>query len=320
MNESKRELERISRLAATTAIVDRRQCLAGMTAVAAIGALPTTMWADDATTASETASDKSSALPAARFSFGLVTYQWGADWDLPTLIERCAAAKLSSVELRTTHRHGVEPALDAAARKEVARHFADSAVKLIGLGSDYRFDSPDAEVLAANVEGTKAFLQLSHDVGASGVKVKPNDLPKNVPVERTIAQIGATLNELGKFAADLGQQVRLEVHGQCAKLPIIKQIVDLAEHKNVAICWNSNAEDLSGEGLAHNFALVRPRFGETLHVHELDSAEYPYAELFRLLRETNYAGHVLLEASSKPSDRAAALVEQRKLFERLATN
>jgi sugar phosphate isomerase/epimerase len=260
-------------------------------------------------------SDKS----AARMSFGLVTYQWAADWDLPTLIENCSAAKLSSVELRTTHKHGVEPTLDAAARKEVAKRFADSPVKLIGLGSDFRYDSPDAGVLAKNVDGTKAFLKLSHDIGSSGVKVKPNDLPKGVPVEKTIAQIAAALTDLGKFAADLGQEVRLEVHGQCAKLPTIKAIMDQVEPKNVAVCWNSNAEDLAGEGLAHNFELVRDRFGATLHVHELESTKYPYPELFRLLRETDYAGHVLLEASSKPADRAAALVEQRQLFEKLAS-
>ncbi len=256
-------------------------------------------------------------LPRATFSFGLVTYMWGADWDLPTLIEWCAAAKLASVELRTTHKHGVEPALEMAGRKEVAKRFADSPVTLIGLGSDFRFDSPDKEVLAKNVAGTKEFLKLSRDVGSSGVKVKPNDLPKGVPVERTIAQIGAALNELGAFAAELGQQVRLEVHGQCAKLPIIKQIMDIADRKSVAVCWNSNAEDLAGEGLEHNFRLVRSRFGATLHVHELEAKNYPYAELFRLLRETKYDGHVLLEASTKPADRAKALVEQREMFERL---
>jgi sugar phosphate isomerase/epimerase len=247
-----------------------------------------------------------------------VTYLWGADWDLPTLIARCAAAKLASVELRTTHKHGVEPSLDDAARKDVAKRFADSPVKLVSLGSDYRFDSPDAKVLTANIEGTKAFLRLAHDVGASGVKVKPNDLPKGVSPERTIAQIAAKLNELGRYAADLGQQVRLEVHGQCARPATIKQIMDQADHKNVAVCWNSNPEDLGGEGLAKNFALLRPRFGATLHVHELDSPKYPYAELFRLLRESKYDGHVLLEASSKPPDRAAALVEQRKLFDKLS--
>ena len=57
---------------------------------------------------------------------GLVTYQWGADWDLPTLIKNCQKTGFAGVELRTTHKHGVEPSLDEAQRKEVAKRFADS--------------------------------------------------------------------------------------------------------------------------------------------------------------------------------------------------
>ncbi len=34
-----------------------------------------------------------------------------------------------------------------------------------------------------------------------------------------------------------------------AALPVIRQIMDVATHPNVAVCWNSNAEDLQGEGL-----------------------------------------------------------------------
>src|SRR5690606_20038311 len=44
-------------------------------------------------------------------AFGLVTYQWAKDWDLPTLIENCHQAEVRGVELRTTHKHGVEPTL-----------------------------------------------------------------------------------------------------------------------------------------------------------------------------------------------------------------
>jgi sugar phosphate isomerase/epimerase len=149
------------------------------------------------------------------------------------------------------------------------------------------------------------------------VKVKPNSFHNGVPHEQTIAQIAAALNELGQFAGDLGQQVRLEVHGQCAELPTIKAIMDAADHPRVAVCWNSNPTDLAGEGLEHNFRLVRERFGETLHVHALDDPDYPYADLFRLLVETEYSGWVLLEASGEPDDRLAALRQQRQLFEEL---
>ena len=113
------------------------------------------------------------------------------------------------------------------------------------------------------MEAAKAFVQLSHDCGGSGTKVKPNDFHKGVPHEKTIEQIGRSLNVLGKFAADLGQQVRLEVHGSCCHLPVIKQIMDVADHPSVGVCWNCNsATDLDG-GLEANFNLVKNRFGAT---------------------------------------------------------
>ena len=66
---------------------------------------------------------------------GLVTYQWGADWDLPTLIKNCQETGFAGVELRTTHKHGVEPSLDDNQRQEVAKRFGDSGVTLVGLGT-----------------------------------------------------------------------------------------------------------------------------------------------------------------------------------------
>ena len=125
--------------------------------------------------------------------------------------------------------------------------FADSPVTLVGLGTNEHFDQKDPAEVQACIEAAKAFVILSHDVGGSGVKVKPNNLPKDVPVEKTTEQIGKALNVLGAFAADYGQQIRLEVHGACAPLPIMKQIIDVATHPNVYLCWNSNQKDLEGE-------------------------------------------------------------------------
>ena len=68
-------------------------------------------------------------------AFGLVTYQWGRDWDLPTLIANCEETRVLGVELRTTHAHGVEPRLNAGQRREVKKHFDGSPVTLVGLGS-----------------------------------------------------------------------------------------------------------------------------------------------------------------------------------------
>ncbi|HRN57596.1 MAG TPA: twin-arginine translocation signal domain-containing protein, partial [Agriterribacter sp.] len=48
-----------------------------------------------------------------KMRFGLVTYQWGRDWDLPTLIANCEKTGLWGIELRTEHAHKVEINLSA---------------------------------------------------------------------------------------------------------------------------------------------------------------------------------------------------------------
>jgi sugar phosphate isomerase/epimerase len=253
-------------------------------------------------------------------AFGLVTYLWGADWDLPTLLANCKKANCPGVELRTTHAHKVEPDLTEQQRADVARRFGDSGVTCVGIGSDERFDNPDPAVVKKAVERSKEFIRLSHDIGGSGVKVKPDRFHPNVPKEKTIEQIGTALNELGEYAAGFGQQVRLEVHGQCAELPTIKAIMDVATSDNVFVCWNSNKTDLAGDGaaaenLAKNFALVRKRFGATCHIHELASPDYPFQDFINLLVKSKWEGWCLMENATKPADRVAAMAEERKLFD-----
>jgi sugar phosphate isomerase/epimerase len=248
---------------------------------------------------------------------GLCTYLWGQDWDLSTVIANCTNTQVLGVELRTMHKHGIEPSIGVARRLEVKKQFADSPITLVGLGTNECYHHTDRAQLRKAIENTKQFIKLSHDIGGGGVKVKPNDLPKGVPHERTIQQIGNALNQLGAFAADYGQQLRLEVHGQCSPLPIIRQIMDVVTHPNVGVCWNSNAEDLAGRGLAYNFDLVKHRLGATVHVRELNSRDYPYADLIARLVDIHYNGWILLECHTKPKDRVAAMRQQREVLQKL---
>ena len=256
--------------------------------------------------------------PGSQMKLGLVTYLWGKDWDLPTLIANCAKTKLDGVELRVEHAHGVMPDISKARRLEVKQMFADSPVTCLGPGTNQDYHHVDQKKLKESIEGTKAFLQLSHDIGGSGVKVKPNAFPKGVSQEKTIEQIGKSLNEVGKFAADLGQQIRVEVHGRGTQLlPNMKAIMDVADNPAVTVCWNCNDQDLQGEGLVHNFNLVKDRFGDTVHVREMNVGEYPYQELMNLFVEIDYQGWILLECRTKPEDKVKAIKEQRKVWKKM---
>ena len=259
--------------------------------------------------------------PTVALRLGLVTYNWGARWDVPTLIENCSATGFTGVELRTTHRHGVEPALGARQREEIRRRFADSPVQVVGLGSVCEYHSPDPAILAKNIEETKRFVLLCKDIGGTGVKVRPNALPADVPVEKTLEQIGRALNQVGRHAADHGVQIRLEVHGAGTKeLPNIRTIMDVADHPGTVLCWNCNPSDLNGAGFAANFDLVQDRLG-TVHIHDLRKDIYPWADLFARLRTCTapgFTGWTLLEEGEVPADVVAAMRENRDLWGHLA--
>lgn len=262
-----------------------------------------------------------SAAPVQGMQFGLVTYLWGRDWDLPTLISNCEKTGVLGVELRTQHAHGVETSLSSQQRMEVKKRFEDSPVTCLGYGSNFEYHSPDPKVLAKNIQETKEYIQLCKDIGATGIKVKPNNLPAEVPKEKTIAQIARSFNEIGDYAGDLGQLVRVEVHGHLTQeLPNMKAIFDQVESPHVKICWNCNQEDLLPPGLEANFNSVKKWFGDTVHVREFNEEGYPYQELFNLFAKMNYQGWILMEARTEPADRVAALREQLNLFNSLKAN
>lgn len=226
---------------------------------------------------------------------GTVTYNLGKDWDLPTLIKNCEAAQFQGVELRTSHRHGVETSLTKTEREEVRKRFRDAKVELMGLGSAFDYHTPDQSKLRKDIEATKEYIVLAHDVGAPGVKVRPNGLPKEVSPEKTLEQIGRSLKELGEFGEGYGVQIRLEIHGTpTSLLPHIKKIMDTASHRNVGVCWNSNQTDLDGAGFDHNFDLVKDKIF-SVHLRDLYLEEYPFRKLFRRLNESGFRGYCLAE-------------------------
>ena len=250
---------------------------------------------------------------------GLVTYQIAADWDLTTLLEKCLSLNYAAVELRTTQAHGVEPALSSAQRLEVKKRFADSGVRLWGLGSICEYDSPSPAEVKRNVELTKQFVLLAAEVGAAGVKVRPNRLheTEGVPRQKTLEQIGKAFRECGLFAKDHGVELWMEVHGRDTCLPAnMKAILETAHCDNSNICWNSNLAEVDAAGsILAGFNLLKPWI-RSCHINELADRRYPWRQLFELLQSAGYERYTLAEIAGNP-DPDRFLRYYRRLWEEL---
>lgn len=261
---------------------------------------------------------------APRFKLGMVTYELGKSWDVETIVQNCQTTGFEAVELRTTHRHGAEISLAKEQRAEMRKRFADSPVRLLSLGTICEYHATDRSIVDRNIEETKRWCELAHDLGCLGVKVRPNGFPKDVPEEKTLAQIGNALERCGDAARDNGVELWVEVHGPGTQEPSnMLRIMELAGTPWVGICWNSNDTDVVNGSVAESFEMLKPWL-RNCHINELWRAPspwgaragrpseettggfpryarpYPFGEFFRLLRTSGYDRYTLAEVPESP--------------------
>ena len=216
---------------------------------------------------------------------GAVTYNVLKDWDVETIVRNLGAADFEAVELRTGHKHLVEPSINAAERERVKNLFERSKVRLLSFGTTCEFQSPDPAERRRQIQIAKTFIDLAHDTGAWGVKVRPNGLPKeDVPMDTTVGRIADALRELGDSGAGKGVEIWMEVHGNVTQNPpVAAAIMRATRHDAVGLCWNSNPTDVVNGSVRKSWDLLRP-WVKNAHINELTS-EYPWRELFTLMEQ-----------------------------------
>lgn len=245
---------------------------------------------------------------------GVMSYTLAEHWDIDTIIKNLTETGYQSVELRTTHGHGIEVTLSAAERAEVKKKFADSALEEISYASAFQYHFADQNEVHKNIEGTKECVLLAEDIGAKSIRVFPNALVDGVPEEQTLEQIGKALAEVGKFGYDHGVKIKVCVHGnKTARVPIIKKIIDYSESQHVYVNWNCNISDMEGEGLEYNFNSIKDRV-ISLHLHELWTEDYPYRQLFKLLAASGFTGYCNAEIAGNKEDPIRLMRYYRALF------
>ncbi len=233
---------------------------------------------------------------------GIMTYNIAKDWDIETIIKNCTETGYKSVELRTTHKHGVEVTLSPEQRAAVKKRFKESSLETISLASGFEFHYPEQEKVRKSIEGTKEYILLARDIGATGIRVFPNAIPEGVPQEKTLQQIGKALAEVSEYAHQNGVEIRVCVHGRGTNsVALIKRIIDYSESPYVYINWNCDALDSAGKGFEYNFNSVKDRI-KGVHLHELYLAEYPYRLFFKMLKDSGYKGYcnAEVEGSTDP--------------------
>lgn len=225
---------------------------------------------------------------------GMVTYNVAKDWDVDTIIDMCRKTGFEGVELRTEHAHHVELDMAYEDRQAVRQKFVDSGIVLWCLGTTCEYHAPEPRLLRANVDDTKQWIKLADEVGAVGIKVRPNAFVDGVDEQETLSQIAEALKECGDYASGYGIKIMLEVHGRGTHEPRhIRTIMDLCNHPLVGVTWNCNAGEAVNGSIKANFDLLAPWIWSA-HIHDLYE-DYPYHEFIALLKGIGFDGFCLIE-------------------------
>ncbi|MGH9629829.1 MAG: sugar phosphate isomerase/epimerase family protein, partial [Bryobacteraceae bacterium] len=130
-----------------------------------------------------------------------------------------------------------------------------------------------------------------------------NGVPQEVSLEKTVEHISEALRTVGDYAQGKGVEVWVEVHGKTTQRPdVAAAIMKATRHDHVGLCWNSNPTDVVNGSVKQSFNLLRPWI-KNVHINELAN-EYPYRELFALLKQSGYERYTLCEAQeSKEPER-----------------
>jgi sugar phosphate isomerase/epimerase len=236
---------------------------------------------------------------------GLMTYRVGMKWDIGTIIKNLTEAGYEHVELRTTHAHGVEVTLSSTEREAVKKRFQDAGIA-ISLASGFRYNSTDPAVLKKNIEGTKEYIMLGHDVGALGIRV----FGDNAKDEAMLRQIGESLAEVGEFGYRNGVEIRVCDDGPT--IGMIKKNIEAANSPHVYVNWNCPMSDTEGDGFEANFNSVKGLI-KNVHLRDLYN-EYPWRLFFLLLSKSGYTGYLDAEIPEFEGDVIRSLKYYRSLF------
>jgi sugar phosphate isomerase/epimerase len=226
----------------------------------------------------------------------LDTYSIGTNLTMHDLLELLPENGFAGVEFRceANQKHGVEPEIPSAERRRVRALLEGAGLQVSCLSTGQRFESPDPAVRAAVIDRVKQFIDLAADLGCKSIRTFGNDFPPSVPKDEVIRYVGESLRTCGEYAADKGVDVLLEMHGEFYYWEYCLDAVKVADHPNVAINYNCDMRDLVDGSVAFTFGQVKD-YVRHVHLHELENPNFPYKELFGLLKAMNYDRFCSLE-------------------------
>jgi len=253
--------------------------------------------------------------PAKRLPIGFSTLGC-PNWEWRKILDQAAQHGFAAIEMRGLMGEmdlPKSPQFTGAKLKESLKDLDALGLKISGLGASTNMHEPDAAKRAKQMGEAKRFIELAHQLGAPYVRVFPNQLVKGEERKTTIDRIVTGLRELSDHAKGSKVTVIVESHGEFVTAPPLLEIIQGANHPNVAFLWDAHHTCVAGEKPAETFKQLgryirhthlkdsrAPKEGEKGRQYVLTgSGEVPIKETVKVLAAGGYRGYYSFEWEKK---------------------
>lgn len=230
------------------------------------------------------------------------------DWDITQIITGAIRYGYDGVEPRVEckQRHRIDLDMRKKDLKEVGRQFADCALDISCVATSRTYSSADPAEREESVELTLKYIDLAAAVGCPNIRVFGGAIPQGVERPDAHKYVAECLRRCGEHAKTRKVNVCLETHDHFSRAEDAVATVKLADHPNVAICWDFMHPFRAGNSHAEAFELVKP-YVKHCHVHDgnlpegpggpvtmalMGQGDIPHDEPVRLLASVGFEGHL----------------------------
>jgi sugar phosphate isomerase/epimerase len=220
----------------------------------------------------------------------LNTHNLAGKMSIDEIIAVCKAAGVQGVEFSIGygHEHGVEFDTAKAELTRIRDKILGAGLETVSITSFCRFDSYSPEENLTNLVLAKKGIGVAAAMKAGIFRFVGNDLPINMPRDAFLERIAGIMTDLADYAAPSGVSALLQIHGTLCRAPDLAEICRLCSRQNSGLVYNCDKGDIAGGSIDVYLDRVA-QYVKHVHMHCM-LLEYPYAQMFRILKKTGYKG------------------------------
>ena len=243
----------------------------------------------------------------------LNTHNLAGEKTLDQIIELCVKNGIGGIEFSIGygHKHGVEFDTDAKTLNGMAEKIMNAGLETVSIASYCRFDGQENQELDKNLKLAKRGIECARHMKGKFFRFVGNDLPPFISRDDFILRVSKYMSDLADYAADLGVEVLLNMHGTFNYRHDVGKLIEITNKINTGLVYNCDDGDIIGGSLD----IVLDRIGnyvKHIHMHEL-AAGYPYTELFKRMKKQGYKGWYSIVVDDPSSELERFIVYYTKL-------